>query len=251
MTAFSSNLRSLTVLLAGLITLPGCEFLENLQDIDDDGSILSAFAAHHATPKDGAFPPRNGPPQFITDQGWDVLLADAYITTTGLTMHACNDASKASLEMYWGALPEDLNLQDLETQPMGGVLLSSGDWCGVTVHYGPFMPGGADDYQMPDPNAIGTSVYIRGLATKDDQSVEFTVSIPEPMDVLIPLTDIASGSPLKVTDQNEPDMTISKSYDKLFDGIDFATASQQEIDDLCLAALADHTFVTLGTVILP
>jgi hypothetical protein len=247
----SISLRNALVLLAGLVSLPGCELFKTLEDVADDGSVLSAFSTHHATPQNGAFPMRDGPPKFMNDQGWEVLLADAFITTTGLTLHSCAGAEKANVEMYWGALPEDLNLQDLETSPMGGVQLSSGNWCGVTVHYGPFMPGGADDYQMPNPEAIGTTLFLHGLATKDDQIIPFDVSVSQPLDVLIPLTDIASGTPLKVTNQNDPDLTISKAYDKLFQGVDFASASQMELNDVSFAALRDYTYVTLGTVIAP
>lgn len=251
MTSNSTFLRNSLVLLAGLLSLPACGLAEDIGDLADDGSVLSAFSTHHATPQNGAFPERDGPPKFINNMGWEVLLDDAYITTVGLTLHSCSGAERRDVDMYWGALPEDLNLQDLETHPMGGVKLSSGDWCGVTVHYGPFMPGGTEDYQMPNPEAIGTSLWVHGLATKGDEMLEFYVSVSEPLDVLIPLTDISSGNPLEVTNGNNPDMTISKSYDRLFEDVDFAAASQEELNDLSFDALSKYTYVTLGTVIAP
>lgn len=220
-------------------------------EVANDGSLLGAFTAHHGTPANGVFPERNGPPVFTTNLGWEVVLDSAYITTVGMTVHSCVGAERQDIDMYWGALPEDISLLDLETYPLGGVKLSSGDWCGVTVHYGPFFEGGPDDYQMPNPEAIGSSIWIRALATKDGQMVPVELSVTEPLDVLLSLTDPVGGNPLVVTDSNNPQVTISKSYDKLFEDVEFGVASEEEIGDLVYDALSRHTFVTLGTVISP
>ena len=220
-------------------------------DAANDGSVLGAFTAHHGTPTNGVFPERNGAPAFTTNLGWEVVLDSAYITTIGVTVHSCTGAEREDIDMYWGALPEDIGLLDLETYPLGGVKLSSGDWCGVTVHYGPFFEGGPDDYQMPNAEAIGSSIWLRGLATKDGQMVPLQVSVSEPLDVLLALTDAAGGNPLVVTNSNNPQVTISKSYDKLFEDVDFGVANEAEIRDLVYDALSRHTFVTLGTVISP
>jgi hypothetical protein len=242
---------ALAAVLLGL-GLAACGLVDGgVFDPSDEESVLSAFSTHHATPSNGVFPPRDGPPTFVTNTGWEVVLEEAYVTTLGLTIHRCAGAIKREVEFYWGYLPEDLNLPDLETYPMGGVVLSAGDWCGATVHYGPFMPGEPADYKMPNPDAIGSSLWIRGVANKDGQLVPINVDVTEAQDVLLPLTDVATGEALAVTGQNEPDITISKSYDKFFEDIDFASASPEQVQAAAFQGLRDHTFVTRGTMIVP
>lgn len=251
--AASLSSRLMLPVVAGF-ALSGCSLFEGLNNnFSDDGSVLSVFVTHHPTPENGMFPPRNGPPTFMTNTGWEVLLADAYITTVGATFFPCDgtDASERQLEMYWGALPEDLGMQDLDTIPAGGVPLASGSWCGAQVHYGPFMPGGSDDYQMPNPDAIGTTMYIRGLATKDGAEVPFEVAVNEPMSVLVSMTQVEQGGPLQVTDANNPAVTISKSYDHFFNDVDFNNYTDEELRDLALAALAEQTRISLGTTVRP
>ena len=232
--------------------LTGCSLFDGLNDqFADDGSVLSVFATHHASPYNGVFPPRDGPPRFVTDMGWDVVLADAYITTTGATLFSCATEKRRSLEMYWGALPEDLRDLDLVTTPIGGVGLDSGDWCGINVQYGPFMPGEDGDYEMGNPDAIGTTMYIQGLASKDGMDVPFEVIVDEPVAVIVSMTDIDGGRPLKVTDTKDIAITISKSYDRLFDGIDFANYTDEELRDIALASLSEYTRVSLGNAAKP
>ncbi len=252
--AASTSARALTTLLTGLALSTGCGVFDQLNDnYADDGSVLSVFVTHHPTPEDGTFPPRVGAPTFMTDTGWEVLLDEAFITTVGATFFPCDGSGnyQADLEMYWGALPEDLKTQDLDTVPAGGVALDSGGWCGVRVHYGPFEPGGSDDYQMPNPDAIGTTVFIRGLASKDGVDVPFEVRVAEPISVLVSMTEIQQGKPLKVTDANNPSVTISKNYDAFFHGVDFNNYTQEELNDLTLGALVEETRVSFGTTVRP
>ena len=96
-------------------------------------------------------------------------------------------------------------------------------------------------------------MYLYGLATKGETSVPFEIRATDSVDVELDLATIDAGAPLRTQgDQAFPtDLTLAKTYDRFFDGIDFASATQTDLEAHVLAVLALETRVMLGTRVAP
>jgi hypothetical protein len=236
--------------LALIAPLLGCALLEDLQD---DGGVINVFATHHGTPADGAFPERDGPIVFVNEEGWQVVLREAVVVTQGVTLFKCGDDGESTeLEMYWGALPEDfIDEPDLDPQGIGGVQTSSGEYCGMTVRYGPFQdPNNPEYYPLTEPRAMGSTVYLAGSATKEGfDEVFFEVNTSKSLDVLISLQDLDDGGPVQVNESANPRLVIAKVYDHYLEGVDFSqmdALGQDAVDMMLLGVLETDTVAWLG-----
>lgn len=227
----------------------GCELQSLFDDLQNDRTLVDVLVTHHATPQDGMFPDRGGDGEmrlFETDEGWTIQLVDAIVVTSGTTLHECDDSSVA-IDMYWGALPEDLSGTDLDALTLGSTEVDSAEFCGLTVRYGPYVPGpGA----APRSNSKidGATLYLSGAATKNDETIPFEIRVTDSLDVDRDLSTLVDGAPLQVDgNQDFPtELTLAKTYDRFFDGIDFATATLPDLQANTLAVLALETRVTLG-----
>lgn len=251
-----SRLRSLCLLCstAALLTT-GCD---NLFGLGSETSLLQVMVTHHATPEDGAFPTKRtalGDSVFDNDEGWHVTLTAAFVVTADVTLETCEGA-ELPLPRYWGPLPEDLNAEDLGLFAFAGTELSPGDYCGVTVTYGPFHPSAEDRQRVGKPEGAdkleGQTIYLEGFATRGTESIAFEIESDEELVLHRPIvTD--SGGPLRVSGK-EPfpvDLTLSKTYDRLFDGIDFGSASQDDLKANALATLELETRLNHGAEVDP
>ncbi len=225
----------------------GCldEFLNSL---GESSSIVDVFATSHATPdSQGEVPERNGEQLlFANDMGWEIFLDEAYVTTTALSLNAC-DGERFDVEMYWGALAENIpSHADYEVQGVGGVRATSGSYCSMLVEYGPSEAEGMGD-------AVGSTVYLAGTAIKADQTIEFVWRTELAVDVDVDLSEVENGEPLHIgTGQTvvNKKLTIAKAYDRFFDGVDFAeldSFSQADVDALLTDTLHRQTAAFLGT----
>ncbi|MBL4685350.1 MAG: hypothetical protein JKY37_12220 [Nannocystaceae bacterium] len=251
-----SSCRILLLAATALLTLPltGCD---NLFGLAPEGTALvQVNLTHHATPTDGQFPDTStalGNREFDNDEGWTVTLTEAFIVTANVSLQTC-DGKEIGLERYWGAVPENLSGQDLDLSTFGGTEVSPGHYCGVTVTYGPFSPAGeaARQHEMPEDAAAldGTTILLTGYATRGDDLVEFEVRNTERLVVDLPITE-ADGGPLVVSGEEyfPVELTLSKTYDRFFDGIDFSQASSEDLSANTLAVLAIETRLTTGTAI--
>lgn len=233
----------------GTVTLPGCEFIEELTGPGD--TVVDVFAAHHQSANEGEFPPPAPVIELDTDMGFHIVLSEAVITTQSVSIEHCN-GSVQPIDMYWGALPEDVVLDDdLALTGVGGVTLEAGDYCGVLVEYGPFMgPNGPDDHDLATEEAAGKTVYLRGAAyIGDDIQIPFEWSTSIALMVRVDLSE----DPLHISGNEAFDekLTVTKTYDRFFDGVDFQTLSDGDIDDLLLDTLVNETRVVKGTSIRP
>jgi len=232
----------------------GCELSDVFGDIQNPRSSVQLLLTHHATSEEGAFPDRGGDGEmrvFTTDEGWNIQLVDALVVTSAATLHEC-DADSLDVDLFWGPVPEDLRDQDLDTFTLGAAEVGDAEFCGLTVHYGPYVPG--DDAAPRSNQEIdGATVYLYGLATKGETSVRFEIRATDSVDVELDLATIDAGAPLRTQgDQAFPtDLTLAKTYDRFFDGIDFASATQADLDAHVLAVLALETRVMLGTRVEP
>lgn len=223
----------------------GCDFLDSLSQ---SSVIVDMFATSHGTPdSQGELPDRNGPQLvFANDMGWEVYLDDAYVTTTALSLESCS-GDRFDVEMYWGPLAEDIPAHgDYELHGVGGVRAMGGSYCSLVVQYGPSEVG------MDNPDALGSTVYLAGTAIKDDQTIEFVWKTELAIDVDVDISEIDGGDPFHVGDNEfvSKKLTVAKTYDRFFDGIDFAdidSLGQADIDALLTDTLDQQTAAFVGT----
>lgn len=208
---------------------------------------IHVFVTHHASPNEhGEIPQRGETEQqlFVTDEGWTIALDEAFITTSAVTLHSC-DGRSHDLEFYWGPVAEDLQAADFDLFSVGGTKVEAGRFCSMTVTYGPFdktvgtAPRAADTVH-------GTTVYLQGRAGKDDRVVEFEIRADQLATVELDLSGMEDGSPFRVHgDEPFPvELTLSKTYDRFFDGVDFDAFSDDDMVQQVLAVLTLETRVS-------
>ncbi|MEM6991899.1 MAG: hypothetical protein AAF721_15430 [Myxococcota bacterium] len=237
-----------------LLATTGCDNLFGLGP--EPTALLQVLVTHHATPEDGQFPETRtvlGNREFDTDEGWTVTLVEAFVVTADVTLSSCA-GQELALDRYWGALPENFHGQDLEVSTFGGAELSPGEYCGLTVTYGPFSGDdeAAREHDVPEDETMldGATVYLAGYAERGDALVEFEIRSDERLVLELPITT-DGGGPLGVSgDEPFPvELTLSKTYDRLFDGIDFSSTDDGELEHNVLAALQVETRLNAGTTL--
>lgn len=238
--------------------LGGCDALQ------PGGALLYVFSTHHATPEDGTFPARgedNQPRVFESDAGWNITLVESFVTIEQVTLVSCS-GNEHPLNMFWGPCPEDLRVQDLQTLTVAGRKVDPGDYCELIVDYGrytmPVIEPGSEDtrHTVPQNDAVdGTTVYLRGGASLPGQEApleEFELRGTQSQRVSLDLSTVEDGTPLTIdhTEDFPKELTISKTYDRFFDGIDFSSYDKRELEDELTAVLEDQTRVQVGQEVL-
>ncbi len=232
-----------TALLVPTIGLSsGCGLLDQLQQ---HSGIVDVFAASHGTPDEqGNLPSRNGQQLiFVNDMGWEIYVDEAYVTTNAVSLQGC-DGTSFDVEFYWGPLAENIGqTADSDVNGLGGVRADSGTYCDLIVEYAP----AAEEVQNPD--AIGSTVYLSGSALKDGEHVSFLWKSEAEVEVEVDISSVEAGKPFRISDDQHfaKKLTVSKSYDRFFDGVDFADElGQGDIDALIAASLKDGTIAKPG-----
>jgi hypothetical protein len=235
--------RNASVLGLALVLFTGCELIDDLQH---PRTLVNVAVTHHATPEAGTFPDRGADGEmrkFETDDGWTVMLTHAYITTAGVSLRRC-DEEELDFQLYWGPLAEDINAQDLDALTVAGMAVGASEFCGIAIDYGP-----NPDY-AGEPEYGGATFFLSGGATKDGVTLPFSITSQAPLHVDLDLSAMDAGGPLAVegTEDFPVDLTVSKTYDRFFDGIDFATATPEDREAQVASVLALETAVSLGRV---
>ncbi len=245
--------RSSLILLAALTT--GC------LDVGG-GELVTVFATHHASPEEDSFPFRGDdmqPRVFDLDDGWELTLAESYVTIASTTLVSCSGAEH-SLRMFWGPCPEDLRRADLEVLTVSGLKIPPGDYCELRVEYAPYETPVIDGETMtrhiiPTIDAVeGDSIFLRGKAERGDEIVTFQLENGEDFVVSLDLSEFeGAGNPLTVQrDQDFPtELTVTKTYDRFFDDVDWENFDAGLLEDSIDEILADQTRVTRGLTISP
>ncbi len=236
-------------LIAGAVFTGGCDLIDAFSDSGD--TLITVFANHHATPENGAVPDRGGDGDlrvFENDEGWTVHLADGLITTTGVTLHRC-DGAQAPVEFYFGSVAEDLRSADLDRKTLGGTEVGAAEFCGVTVHYAPFSAQLDEAPASMDAAVVdGLTIYLHGFAEKGDARVTFTIEVDQSVDAYADLSARPAGALRIRGNESFPvEMTVSKTYDRFFDGIDFATVTPEDLQAQALAIVELETRIEVGT----
>lgn len=232
----------------------GCDLIEAFQNGGKGTTLVQLMVTHHATPQDGTFPSLSvgDAATFETDEGWTVSLRTAYITTVSAELHECGGGSVA-FDAFHGPLPEDINEEDLDLLTFGGVEVEANSFCGMTVEYGPFV---ADDetaraYDMgEDASKIrNATYYFEGVARKGDVAVDFELTGNDSVAADLDISTIMNGGPLTISAEEAfpVDLTLSKTYDRFFDGVDFSSFDSADMDANIMAVLELETRVAFGT----
>lgn len=239
--------------MASIAATSGCE-------LEEGGALVHVFSTHHATPEDNLFPDRGDDDQprvFDTDLGWTVTLVESYVTTVAITLFRC-DGTPLDLNMFWGPCPEDLRHKDLEPLTVAGLKASPGRYCGLEVTYGPYeLPAEEDDHEQvrhttPSSTAMqGATVYLRGAARMgaDGDPIPFELRFTEELPIMLDLSQLDGiDSPMRVHHkENFPkELTVSKTYDRFFDGIDFEDFDPAELEASLGDVLVSVTRVSKG-----
>jgi hypothetical protein len=238
------------VLVLGTILTGGCDVAGLFGELEQSRTLVNVSVTHHASVEQGMFPDRGGEGEtrtFETDEGWTVSLTSAYFTTASVTLHRCGGDAVA-LDMYWGPLAEDITLRDLDMLTVGGVEVDATEFCAVDVDYGPYP----ETSRMAglEPEIAGASFYLAGFATKGELAVPFEVRSSEAFGATLDLSTIADGRPLEIHGGEDfpVELAVSKTYDRVFDGVDFESASSDELADQVAAVLALESRVSLDRV---
>ncbi|MCH9685330.1 MAG: hypothetical protein K0V04_28095 [Deltaproteobacteria bacterium] len=229
----------------------GCDLLDAF---DNEGStVVQLLVTHHATPQDGMFPDLAAGAAdqrtFDTDDGWNIILTSAYVTTSHATLEGCNGTS-IDFDPFWGQLPENMGNADLDLLSFASVEVQASTFCSMTVEYGPFTSTEGNHQMGADGDKIkGATYYMRGVAQKDGVSVPFEFSGNDTVVVDLDLSSVMSGRPLTINAEEAfpVDLTLSKTYDRFFDGIDFADFDPQDVHGNIVAMLELETRVAFGT----
>lgn len=230
----------------------GCDLVEAFKN--EGTTLVQLMVTHHATPRDGVFPEQNvgDAATFETDEGWTVNLRTAYVTTTTASLHECGGAT-VDFDSFRGPLPENINDDDLDLLTFAAVEVEASTFCGMTVEYGPFV---ADDetaraYAMGDDASKirNATYYFEGRATKDGVIVDFELAGNDSVEVALDLSTVMNGGPLRISaDEAFPvELTLSKTYDRFFDGVDFSSFDEADVDANIMAVLELETRVAFGT----
>jgi len=242
-------------LLASIVTVGGCSVLDPLED---DGTQMVVYATHHATPIDGEFVNLGDdekPRVFDNDMGWTVTLLEPYVVTTDVRLADCRGFTD-HLEMWWGDYPEDIRIEDLDVATVAGLHVPAGEYCKLWVRYSgyeipPEEPPGQESPHFDRPlneDVVGSSIFLRGSAAKDDATIQFQFRVTAPLDVELDLSTLENGGPVTVLHRESfpKDLTVSKAYDRFFDGVDFGDYDQDDIEADLVGILADETRISLG-----
>ena len=236
----------------------GCELFGS-------GDTVTAInAAHHAgRNEDGVLPNYGEPDQsrvFTNDLGWTITLSDGFVVTTGVRIETC-DGESIELEMPFGPFPEywldrDKNVTDFARSP-----LAEGEYCTLTINYGPYLAETAATavdvpFAVKSAESVeGVMLSLSGYADRDDGmggvfTRSFMLRSAESVSVSLPLGELSSkGGPFKVSgdEPNRLNLTVGKTYDQFFAGVDFDAFDQAALEAELPRLLEEQTRVVLGT----
>lgn len=252
------KLQRRTLLLSALLLVSSsaCGELVDLIDGDSEATVRF-FATHAGTPGADGFPDYGDSLTtrvFVNDMGWQLSLSELYVTTAEVRLVPCAASSGTAIEMFWGACPEDfISTDDRESLPLGAVTMIDGDYCSVDVTFAPFVePAESSDHNNPsNPMITDNTILITGVARRGEGSnleeVPFEIVSDATITARADISKIDSGGPFTLFEENfARDLTILKTYDSFFAGIDFATATPADIEAAVLASLELDTRIYDG-----
>jgi hypothetical protein len=192
---------------------------------------------------------------FVTDMGWQIALSAVYVTTADVRLVGCAEPSGTPIEMFWGPCPESfVTTNDLESVPLGAVTVDDGSYCHIDVVFGPFVapPGGDEHIAVGNQLIQDNTMVVIGVARRGEgatlEEVPFQIVSDVEITARLDTSALEANGPIVLEDENFPrDLTIIKTYDRFFEGVDFATATTADIEAAIVDALEFGTIVYDGT----
>lgn len=134
-----------------------------------------------------------------------------------------------------------------------------GSYCWVRITFGEFEEPDedADEDDLPQtksgnpiPKTIhNKTAYLTGRAQKGSKGtpVKFSVSIDDKLETILDIRESA-GKALRIRSSRQPvSLTVSKVYDRFFDGVDFSSSSKNtQIRRALRRSLKSETYVSVG-----
>lgn len=239
--------------------LAGCEALSGYAV----QTVLNG-AHHGARSKDGVLPDYGGDMEarvFTNDLGWQIVLSEGVIVTTSAKIERC-DGEGVALTMPFGPFPESLLDQDAVVTDFALMELDSGEYCNLIVEYGRYqgaVAAMAEEQPFARPpvkDLEGATIYLAGTASKDDgkggmTTVNFGFRSEQTTIVNLPMKTLEDGGPWTISgdEPNAVSLTVAKTYDGFFTGVDFGTIDKAAFEKELPERLAAQTRVVLGTAI--
>lgn len=231
-------------------------------DLFKKSSPVSLAISHHGTRLDTGMLPDYGPPDaariFTNDAGWEVTMSEAVIVTTAVQIESCDGETVAFTTPY-GPLPEYQLDRDKDVVEFASASLPEGTYCTLRVEYGRYQAAeAAKASDTPYPvkghaDVEGMTVYLAGTAENvggmTGEVVNWGFKTANTAIVEIDISKLDSGRPFTITG-DEPGgraLTVAKTYDAFFGGLDFKGYDQAMIDAALLDVLSDETYVIVGT----
>jgi hypothetical protein len=216
------------------------------------------FATHAGTLGEDGYPDYGDEETtrvFVTDMGWQVALSEVFVTTAEIRLVPCEQPTGTPIEMFWGPCPESfVSTNDLESVPLGAVTVHDGKYCHVDVVFGPFVapPGGDEHIAVGNPMIEDNTMVVVGVARRGEgatlEEVPFEIVSDIEIVARLDTSALEDDGPIVLEDENFPrDLTIIKTYDRFFDGVDFASATPADIEAAILTALEFETVIYDGT----
>jgi hypothetical protein len=244
--------------LLGVLVGAGCDLL-------GDGETVTAInGAHHGARNEAGVLPNYGEPDdprvFTNDLGWTITISDGFVVTTAVRIESC-DGDGVDLEMPFGPFPEYWRDRDKDVTDFARGPLKEGAYCKLIVEYGRYLAATAamaEDAPFPVEDAArieGLTMTLDGYAERDDGmggviSKPFALSTAETVSVTLPLDKIAAnGGQFRISgdEANRVNLTVAKTYDQFFAGVDFDAFDQAALEAELPRLLGEQTSVIVGT----
>ena len=217
---------------------------------------VDIFSTHFGAPINGIIPDYGadgGPRRWTNEEGWKIDLLDGYVVITAASVVDC-DGVEHPMDLSFGPVVEHLLFTDRDVITFGTTKVEEGELCKVIVEYGPYR---AEDAAMvaspfPIPTKVdleGKSVFLSGVATLGEEKVGFMLASSASQTVEVDLRAPGGGpAPYALSASGSGGrVTVAKTYDAFFRGVDFATADLDALAGELVARIAAETAAYHGT----
>jgi hypothetical protein len=252
MTRSRSEWRSVLATLA-MVGLASCEALLN-----PTTKVSLAISHHGSRGEDGVLPNCGGDGAariVTTDLGWEIILSEAVIVMTAAQIESCTGET-FNFDLPYGPLPESQLDRDLDRIDFAMTELPEGSYCKLRVEYGRYQSALAEQ-AFDEPYPIQTSAPIEGLTiylagqakSPTGEKVHFGFQTANTELVELDLSASENGRPFTITTK-EPGgktLTVAKTYDAFFRGLDFSDFDEAELEASLLKVLNGETYVIAGS----
>lgn len=219
--------------------------------------------AHHAARVEDGTLPNYGederPRIFTSDTGWIITLSDGFVVTTSARIETC-DGEAVTLGLPFGPFPEYWIDQDINVVDFALLDLEPAEYCTLIIEYGRYqsdVAAMASDQPFPIQDRArieGATVFLAGYADKPDGkggmvTKNFGFRSDQTIRVDLDLRTLDDGKPwrIKGDEPNNRSLTVIKTYDEFFNGIDFESFDQAAVEAELPKRLAAQTRVISGT----